>query len=118
EQLAAVAVGSGNDLGDRGYGREKPTVRDCALEGVARTLQIHGDFAPASLPHPASHHHLCSHDVSGNAMLPSREPGFWPLGVRRRSAAMAILHGVSAVVDRKSTRLNSSHVSISYAVFC
>src|SRR5699024_11768400 len=25
---------------------------------------------------------------------------------------------VEAVVDRKSTRLNSSHVSISYAVFC
>src|SRR5438067_9701203 len=25
---------------------------------------------------------------------------------------------VGAVVDRKSTRLNSSHVSISYAVFC
>src|SRR5699024_11550396 len=26
--------------------------------------------------------------------------------------------GVPNVVDRKSTRLNSSHVSISYAVFC
>src|SRR5207249_10020019 len=26
--------------------------------------------------------------------------------------------GVAAGVDRKSTRLNSSHVSISYAVFC
>src|SRR5699024_12475857 len=26
--------------------------------------------------------------------------------------------GTSAVQDRKSTRLNSSHVSISYAVFC
>src|SRR5438067_3571016 len=25
---------------------------------------------------------------------------------------------VGAVIDRKSTRLNSSHVSISYAVFC
>src|SRR5690606_40570860 len=30
------------------------------------------------------------------------------------SAAGAALHGV----DRKSTRLNSSHVKISYAVFC
>src|SRR5207249_10461940 len=28
------------------------------------------------------------------------------------------LGGVKAVRDRKSTRLNSSHVSISYAVFC
>src|SRR5438874_4938216 len=29
-----------------------------------------------------------------------------------------ILGDVSAGVDRKSTRLNSSHVEISYAVFC
>src|SRR5207249_10258596 len=27
-------------------------------------------------------------------------------------------HGASVDIDRKSTRLNSSHVSISYAVFC
>src|SRR5699024_12648913 len=26
--------------------------------------------------------------------------------------------GIAAIGDRKSTRLNSSHVSISYAVFC
>src|SRR5207249_141789 len=28
------------------------------------------------------------------------------------------MNGLSALKDRKSTRLNSSHVSISYAVFC
>src|SRR5207249_11572407 len=28
------------------------------------------------------------------------------------------IHGVVLIGDRKSTRLNSSHVSISYAVFC
>src|SRR5690606_41762084 len=28
------------------------------------------------------------------------------------------VHPVSAIIDRKSTRLNSSHVKISYAVFC
>src|SRR5207249_8478880 len=35
-------------------------------------------------------------------------------------ARVAILDGVAplALRDRKSTRLNSSHVSISYAVFC
>src|SRR5699024_12721326 len=37
----------------------------------------------------------------------------WPLSVPSLSAA-----GVVPVGDRKSTRLNSSHVSISYAVFC
>src|SRR5699024_11960295 len=31
---------------------------------------------------------------------------------------LQIGHGTQAVLDRKSTRLNSSHVSISYAVFC
>src|SRR5690349_23962960 len=35
--------------------------------------------------------------------------------VRRKRLAMA---WVSGVTDRKSTRLNSSHVEISYAVFC
>src|SRR3712207_7823758 len=32
-------------------------------------------------------------------------------------AAMAVAHGVREQ-DRKSTRLNSSHANISYAVFC
>src|SRR5438045_5529911 len=31
---------------------------------------------------------------------------------------LATLLGFIAVVDRKSTRLNSSHLGISYAVFC
>src|SRR5256885_6211467 len=34
------------------------------------------------------------------------------------SATGAGLSGASAVQDRKSTRLNSSHLVISYAVFC
>src|SRR5207253_8851183 len=33
-------------------------------------------------------------------------------------AQMRDLKAVSADLDRKSTRLNSSHVAISYAVFC
>src|SRR5699024_12538768 len=43
----------------------------------------------------------------------------WKFGVHRVSAmieAVADLHRFDQ--DRKSTRLNSSHVSISYAVFC
>src|SRR5438067_10550575 len=42
-----------------------------------------------------------------------------PRIVQRGSAPMRSLVGeVVGRVDRKSTRLNSSHVSISYAVFC
>src|SRR5690606_40639923 len=29
-----------------------------------------------------------------------------------------VIRGIEEVLDRKSTRLNSSHVKISYAVFC
>src|SRR5437868_13025875 len=50
-----------------------------------------------------------AHDVvgrSGRGDLPG-------LKRERRAVAVAVLAG-----DRKSTRLNSSHVSISYAVFC
>src|SRR5699024_11735357 len=38
--------------------------------------------------------------------------------LRRFHASAACASGMSSMVDRKSTRLNSSHVSISYAVFC
>src|SRR5438309_3469797 len=37
---------------------------------------------------------------------------------RRRRQLLAGPRGVRVVQDRKSTRLNSSHSSISYAVFC
>src|SRR5690348_18029602 len=37
---------------------------------------------------------------------------------RMRGAAMKVGQMLSMVEDRKSTRLNSSHPSISYAVFC
>src|SRR5699024_12524710 len=47
------------------------------------------------------------------------------IGVRRRTAAWipsssrrSLSCAIASTRDRKSTRLNSSHVSISYAVFC
>src|SRR3712207_7832358 len=40
-------------------------------------------------------------------------------GGRRPGALFGIVLGIAALVgDRKSTRLNSSHANISYAVFC
>src|SRR5690349_11567266 len=42
----------------------------------------------------------------------------WPKGVRgKRSGTITVSIG-KPIPDRKSTRLNSSHVEISYAVFC
>src|SRR6267378_7133594 len=38
--------------------------------------------------------------------------------VKRPRATIRLSHEKDHVADRKSTRLNSSHVEISYAVFC
>src|SRR5439155_20340420 len=43
-------------------------------------------------------------------------PGDWPLRMRVKTAQDGT--AVKIRGDRKSTRLNSSHVAISYAVFC
>src|SRR3712207_8922305 len=49
-------------------------------------------------------------------VLPSaRRRGFAPL---LRRALLLLLGTHQVIVDRKSTRLNSSHANISYAVFC
>src|SRR5207253_5375569 len=40
------------------------------------------------------------------------------LAIRDRGIACLIVEHVLEGIDRKSTRLNSSHVAISYAVFC
>src|SRR5699024_12788721 len=40
------------------------------------------------------------------------------LDARAQVVAKARSTGYTETIDRKSTRLNSSHVSISYAVFC
>src|SRR3712207_6954060 len=49
------------------------------------------------------------------AAIPSVVYGFW--GIAALAPAMVPFYGW-AEQDRKSTRLNSSHANISYAVFC
>src|SRR5207253_9656815 len=39
-------------------------------------------------------------------------------GIGEILAGVAVILALGAMLDRKSTRLNSSHVAISYAVFC
>src|SRR5207253_7054141 len=62
--------------------------------------QIPTDSGPSS----------CARD---SAAPPPRPEETW-----RRSRPTAHDEGPESVGDRKSTRLNSSHVAISYAVFC
>src|SRR5256886_13181743 len=47
-----------------------------------------------------------------------RNTGITAAARRRRSAASGPLRSFTPPKDRKSTRLNSSHSQISYAVFC
>src|SRR5436305_15320628 len=70
------------------------------------------------LTHPATTeiYTLSLHDA-----LPISEDAYPPEETRDELARLAGRYGLVAVVsgrDRKSTRLNSSHVRISYAVFC
>src|SRR5690606_40996134 len=56
-------------------------------------------------------------DQAARAVEP-RTRGLSGRGARRQSAARHRLRRRRRGGDRKSTRLNSSHVKISYAVFC
>src|SRR5690606_41638722 len=59
--------------------------------------------------------------AGGRALIPTGIAFALPDGyaafVQPRSG-LALKHGITLLKDRKSTRLNSSHVKISYAVFC
>src|SRR5258707_3385923 len=48
----------------------------------------------------------------------SRRPAAWASGRWPLAATASRLSNHSSATDRKSTRLNSSHANISYAVFC
>src|SRR2546430_3822161 len=56
---------------------------------------------------------------SQSRVPPSHEREHGPFeNPRPRLAVVAEIHAPSPIPDRKSTRLNSSHSQISYAVFC
>src|SRR3712207_8230193 len=69
---------------------------------------VHGLDAVAGGPHPlhAGAHAVVDCDAAGPA---ERDPGL---------AGQAHVRADTEPEDRKSTRLNSSHANISYAVFC
>src|SRR3712207_7769539 len=64
---------------------------------------------------------ICGHLVpfrSAAARAPRRAGGAVRPGGRRRSTRRVLPTRGRSRSDRKSTRLNSSHANISYAVFC
>src|SRR5689334_23828131 len=52
------------------------------------------------------------------AVRVTREMRRYPIEDHTDAALMQAIDQVHEILDRKSTRLNSSHSSISYAVFC
>src|SRR5258707_4140240 len=52
------------------------------------------------------------------ARQPLKTPVRFTSRIVRHSSGVASANGVTPAIDRKSTRLNSSHANISYAVFC
>src|SRR5262245_6730155 len=89
-QSTATLQGSVKDQSGAVVSGAKVTVRDLAT-GVERMVQTgsNGNYQAAALP-------------PGLYRVEARAPGFAP----------------QVIEDRKSTRLNSSHLGISYAVFC
>src|SRR5699024_11522029 len=80
-------------------------------------------------PSPSHLYTLSLHDALPISSVPAPDAAVvrYPLPARQFAADLAPVCGTvaglyllpdSAWSDRKSTRLNSSHVSISYAVFC
>src|SRR5438445_11608437 len=76
---------------------------------------------------PADEPEIGTPQTRQDVVLGARD-GLAPLPVRPRTVGNAQLHegpaaalgdlGLAPGIDRKSTRLNSSHANISYAVFC
>src|SRR5699024_11234083 len=75
------------------------------LAGPGLVEQLHGRVQPGGLVR----------GVRGRQRLPGGLRG--RRGLRRRGGGQRFIQN-GRDTDRKSTRLNSSHVSISYAVFC
>src|SRR5690349_23067986 len=73
------------------------------------TLSLH-DALPISLARGHAHRQPFGHRGRHRDGAELARPGRIAAALRHRCA--------EAEVDRKSTRLNSSHVEISYAVFC
>src|SRR5690349_24006136 len=73
------------------------------------------------IPRPPRSTPLSLHDAlpilkyGGFSNLPQL---FWVKMVFVASLTLASIEATNTILDRKSTRLNSSHVEISYAVFC
>src|SRR5438309_8203746 len=104
-----ILVGAQNDLDPRGGATcicariGEPVLRPPAVEG--------GDVSSIVAPH-----HGCG--VAEERIVAPPLVAVRPKGPHHAAAGKVVQRWSDNTLDRKSTRLNSSHSSISYAVFC
>src|SRR5207249_10475678 len=79
------------------------------FRSVAKVVALGGDYVQMDAPNYAQWHV----DADNRAAFES-----WGHDMASELVADAEIDNTVFAKDRKSTRLNSSHVSISYAVFC
>src|SRR5205814_4601250 len=101
-------AGAGRGLAGAAAGERFPATGPWLQRGGGTRPRRHGRRLPGVAPAPSSTRR--PENVAGRRPRPAGGTGAVPArggGGRRRAAP-----------DRKSTRLNSSHLGISYAVFC
>src|SRR5699024_12153782 len=100
-------------VGDGGH-RHLPLLQPSPqlVEHPAGALAVELRYSVRVFGHPQTHHSHVEHARIAALVVLGAE------GKDRIDVDSRHLRGAGEVVDRKSTRLNSSHVSISYAVFC
>src|SRR5204863_9130097 len=76
------------------------------------------DTAPTEIYTLSLHDALPIYSIHGPGSVCHQAHSDTEMGIRAHRDAAGIAMSTNAHLDRKSTRLNSSHVEISYAVFC
>src|SRR5690625_5996623 len=97
-----------------------PTASRCSATGhrVSRGLPTQGVHLVRRLDPPLAPSGLGGSDAGVRTELAHRHRDIVAHRPRRQVGAFSDNPDRGTVQDRKSTRLNSSHVAISYAVFC
>src|SRR5690606_39552392 len=84
---------------------------------AARPVDQHDDVADLARAVVRAAQQLAVEDDPPADAGSREDPDHRAIARRRADGGLAVCPGVDVVLDRKSTRLNSSHVKISYAVF-
>src|SRR5207249_11404189 len=99
----------GTHVRSHGHGRERCHARSARAWSRSRVV------SPLPARGTTDSYTLSLHDALPiSPPLSSSSSGWTPL----KLLTLKVSFPPSPLIDRKSTRLNSSHVSISYAVFC